>query len=92
MKNSPWIPILVGVLLVSSVLSAVFAVGYTFAARDARRLQSQAAAIQNHMALINALGVDLVAFSKKDSGVLPLLESAGLIGSTGGTAAKPPGK
>ena len=78
MKNNPLTTILLGVLTLSALTSVVLCWLYISNTRELRTLQTQATLINNNRALINALAVDTVEYSKTHPAIDPILESAGL--------------
>jgi hypothetical protein len=78
MKNNPLTTILLGVLTLSALASVVLCWLYISNTRELRTLQSNAAAINNQRAVINALAVDTVEYSKTHPAINPILEAAGL--------------
>jgi hypothetical protein len=78
MKNNPLTTILLGVLTLSALASVVLCWLYISNTRELRTLQTQATLINNNRALINALAVDTVEYSKTHPAIDPILESAGL--------------
>ena len=90
MKNNPLTTILLGVLTISSLASVVLCWLYISNTRQLRTLQAQAASINNNRALINALAIDTVEYSKTHPAIDPILESAGLKpGKSAPTSTKP---
>ena len=78
MKNSPLTTILLGVLTLSALASVVLCWLYISNTRELRTLQTNAAAINNKRAVINALANDTVEYSKTHPAIDPILESMGL--------------
>ena len=78
MKNNSLTTILLGVLTISALASVVLCWLYISNTRQLRTLQAQAASINNNRALINALAIDTVEYSKTHPAIDPILESAGL--------------
>ena len=78
MKNNPLTRVLLGVLTISALASVVLCWLYISNTRQLRTLQAQAASINNNRALINALAVDTVEYSKTHPAIDPILEAAGL--------------
>ena len=75
MKNTPLTTILLGVLTLSAIASIVLCWLYISNTRELRTLQAQAAQINNNRALINALAIDVVEYSKTHPAIDPILES-----------------
>jgi Na+-transporting NADH:ubiquinone oxidoreductase subunit NqrC len=93
MKNNSLTTILLGVLTISALASVVLCWLYISNTRQLRTLQAQAASINNNRALINALAIDTVEYSKTHPAIDPILESAGLKpGKSAPTSTKPPTK
>ena len=90
MKNNSLTTILLGVLTISALASVVLCWLYISNTRQLRTLQAQAASINNNRALINALAIDTVEYSKTHPAIDPILESAGLKpGKSAPTPTKP---
>lgn len=70
--------VLVGLLVVSAVTAAVFTMVFIQANRDLRRLQAQAATIQNNRLVAQAMANDCLEYSKRNPAIDPLLQSIGL--------------
>lgn len=78
MKKSPLTTILLVLLVISALASVALCYSYISSAREIRKLQTEAAMIQNNRTLINALAADVVAYSKKNPAIDPILKTAGL--------------
>lgn len=70
--------VLIGLLLVSAVTAAVFTVVFIQSNRDLRRLQAQAATIQNNRAVAQAMANDCLEYSKRNPAIDPILQTIGL--------------
>ena len=75
MKNTPLTTILLGVLTLSALASIVLCWLYISNTRELRTLQAQAAQVNNNRALINALAIDVMEYSKTHPAIEPILES-----------------
>jgi len=78
MKNSPLTTLLLGVLTASALLSVGLCWLYIGRGRDFRNLQTNVAIIENKRRLAQALATDALEYSKKNSAIDPILESAGV--------------
>jgi hypothetical protein len=78
MKNTPLTTILLGVLTLSALASIVLCWLYISNTRELRTLQAQAAQINSNRALINALAIDVMEYSKTHQDIEPILESFGM--------------
>ena len=78
MKNNSLTTVLLGVLTISALASVVLCWLYISNTRQLRTLQTQATLINNNRALINALAIDTVEYSKTHPAIDPILEAAGL--------------
>ncbi|MBC8002302.1 MAG: hypothetical protein H7X97_06910 [Opitutaceae bacterium] len=70
--------VLISLLLVSAVTAAVFTVVFIQSNRDLRRLQAQAASIQNNRLVAQAMANDCLEYSKRNPAIDPILQSIGL--------------
>jgi hypothetical protein len=91
MKNSLSTTVLLGLLVISALLSIGLFWGLISKERELRDLQTTAARINNNRALIAALANEAVEYSKKNPTIDPILEAAGVkpAKATSGSAAKP---
>lgn len=64
-----------GLLFISALLSAVYAILFFKASGDLRALQSQAASIENNRNVTRALAADAIEYSKRNPAINPLLQS-----------------
>ncbi len=77
MKNEPLIGTLVGVLALCALASVVLCYLYVAKSRELRALQGQVMLVTNRRAAFNALIVDSIEYSKKNSAINPILEAIG---------------
>ena len=70
--------ILVGLLFVSALVSAVYALLYFRASGELRGLQSQAVSIENNRTITRAIAAEAVEYSKRNPAIDPVLRSFGL--------------
>lgn len=70
--------VLISLLLVSAVTAAVFTVMFIQSNRDLRRLQAQAATIQNNRMVALAMANDCLEYSKRNPAIDPILQTIGL--------------
>jgi hypothetical protein len=92
MKQSPFTTILLVVLAISTLASVGLCWTYITYAHQLRRLQTDAALVNNNRALINALANDAVEYSKKNPAIDPILEGAGVKPAKGAAGAPPAAK
>lgn len=94
MRNSTSTTVLLGLLVISALLSIGLFWGLISKERELRDLRTSAARINNNRALIAALANDAVEYSKKNASIDPILEGAGVKAAkaTAGSAAKPAAK
>lgn len=94
MRNSSSTTVLLGLLVISALLSIGLFWGLISKERELRELRTSAARINNNRALIAALANDAVEYSKKNASIDPILESAGVKAAKAstGTSAKPASK
>jgi hypothetical protein len=89
MKNNSLLIALVGVLLVSCLISSVLCYLYVTRTREARQiqgLQQMVMAANNNRNLVQALARDLVEYSKTDPDITPLLRKHNIIIQTNNAA------
>ena len=77
MKNDPLIGTLVGVLALSALASVALCYLYVAKSRELRALQGQVMLVTNRRAAFNALIVDSMEYSKKNSAIDPILVAFG---------------
>ena len=94
MRNSSATSVLLGLLVISALLSIGLFFGLISKERQLRELRVTAAQINNNRALINSLAAEAVEYSKKNPAIDPVLEAAGVkpAKTNTGTAAKPGSK
>jgi len=78
MKNNPTTTILNWLLAASVLLSAICFTQFFFRTREMRSLQRQVINYQNTRTAVNLLVNDVVAYSKRNPAILPILESVGV--------------
>jgi hypothetical protein len=95
MRNSSATTVLLGLLVISALLSIGLFFGLISKERQLRDLRMTAAQINNNRALINSLAAEAVEYSKKNPTIDPILEAAGVKPAkttAASAAAKPAGK
>jgi hypothetical protein len=78
MKNTLLTTILTGVLAAGLLFSMYFSVKFFFQTKDLRLCQMEISRYQNVHQRLNALLNDVAEYSKRDPGVLPILETVGV--------------
>lgn len=73
MKNSPVLPILVGVLFLCGVMTAAFSFWYFISVKELQRLQAQYISINNNRNAVQSLAAEAVEYSKKNPAIDPIL-------------------
>ena len=73
MKNSPVVPVLVGILFVCGLLTAVFSFWYYVSFKELQRLQAQYISINNNRNAAQSLAAEAVEYSKKNPAIDPIL-------------------
>jgi hypothetical protein len=99
MKSNLFTTILNWVLVTSLVLSIVFCVQFFFRTRELRSqtalFQQEMARLQNNRSLLSALANEVMEYSKRDQGVIPVLETIGIKpvkGASAGSTNRPAAK
>jgi len=78
MTKSPLTTVFIAALFISAVASVGFCWAYISRAMELRNLQGQVMTIQSRRAFLTSLANDTIEYSKKDSRIDPILESAGV--------------
>ena len=78
MTKSGLTAVLLAAILISALASIGFCWAYISEARELRNLQAQVVLVQNKRALIAALANEALEYSKRDSKIDSILESAGV--------------
>ena len=73
MKNSPVLPILVGVLFVCGAMTAAFSFWYFISIKELQRLQAQYVGINNNRNAVQSLAAEAVEYSKRNPAIDPIL-------------------
>jgi len=89
MKNNIVAATLLGMLLVSTFVTAVFTYRYVSIDRKLRGLQVTVDQINNNRNIMQALANDTLEYSKKNPSIDPILQSIGLKRSTNAPAPAP---
>jgi len=92
MRNSSATTVLLGLLVISALLSIGLFFGLISKERQLRELQMTAARINNNRALVGSLAGEALEYSKKNPAIDPILEAAGVKpAKTNTSAAAKPG-
>jgi len=73
MKNSPFAPLLVGVLLLIGLLTALFTLRYYFALKELQRLQIEYARMTSRRNMVQSLAGEAIEYSKTNPSIDPIL-------------------
>lgn len=82
--------VLASALILSGMLSVVFAFVYSFGTRDLRRIQTQVATVNARLNVAQALLNETLEYSKTNPAVDPILQSLKLKPSDPAAPAAPP--
>ncbi len=89
MRNSSSTTILLGLLVISVLLSIGLFLGSIYEERQLRSLQPGATMANNKRAAVVALASEAVEYSKKNPTINPILEAAGVKPATGNSNPAP---
>jgi len=90
MKSNATTSILTGFLGISLVFSVIFCLQFIFQSRDLRALSAQVNGINMYRNGMQLLSYDCLEYAKRNSAIIPILETVGLNpAKTNPAAAKP---
>ncbi|HWW02779.1 MAG TPA: hypothetical protein VNZ64_23975 [Candidatus Acidoferrum sp.] len=78
MRKSSSTTVLLGLLVISALLSIGFFLGSVYEERELRSLQPSAAMVNNKRAFVGALAAEAAEYSKKNPTIDPILEAVGV--------------
>jgi hypothetical protein len=90
MKNSPFAPLLVGVLLLIGLLTALFTLRYYFALKELQRLQIEYARMTARRNTVQAMANEALEYSKTNPAIDAILYEFELKAKPGAAAPTQP--
>lgn len=78
MRNDALTKLLVGLVILSVLVTSGFAFLYVRSVQKMNRLQLQAALVNRNRALVNSFAAEAVEYSRRDPTIDPLLQSLGI--------------